>query len=52
LAAGHNRKAREEKLPLSERVRSVLVEHFSDELGACARLFGGHAEAWAARYGV
>ncbi|HKO19553.1 MAG TPA: sulfotransferase [Acidobacteriaceae bacterium] len=52
LAAGHNRKAREEKLPLSEPVKGVLVEHFAEELRVCAKLFGGHAEAWAARYGV
>lgn len=52
LAAGHNRKATSEKLTLTEEVRDVLVDHFADEVRECARLFGGQAKEWPARYGL
>lgn len=52
LPAGHNRKATHAKLELSEGAKAILVEHFKDELAACAKLFGSHAENWAARYGL
>lgn len=52
LAAGHNRKAKSEKLALTDDIRRVLVEHFADEVRECGRLFGGHAREWPARYGL
>ncbi len=52
LAASYNRKAENEKLPLSDRLREVLINHFEDELCACARIFGGHAKSWPERYGI
>lgn len=52
IEAGHNRKSSDAKLELTEPVKAVLVEHFREELCACARMFGGPAEAWAAQYGV
>jgi hypothetical protein len=32
--------------------RAVLVKHFTKELRTGATLFGGHAQDWAAKYGV
>jgi hypothetical protein len=52
LAAGHNRKAKSEKLTLTDEIRGVLVDHFADEVRECARLFGGQAKEWPARYGL
>lgn len=52
LAAGHNRKAKSEKLTLTDEIRGVLVDHFADEVRECARLFGGRAKEWPARYGL
>jgi hypothetical protein len=52
LVAGYNKKANSDKLELSEGIRSVLIEYFREELHACARLFGGHAQDWVQRYGV
>jgi hypothetical protein len=52
LAAGHNRKSNDKKLELTDQIKSVLIEHFTDELRACAQMFGGPAEAWAARYSI
>lgn len=52
LAASYNRKAENEKLPLSDRLREVLVNHFEDELRACARIFGGDARSWPEQYGI
>jgi hypothetical protein len=52
LSTSHNRKSSDEKLDLTDRIKAVLIGHFADELRACARMFGGPAEAWAAQYGV
>jgi Sulfotransferase family len=52
IPADHNRKATAEKLALPEAIRNVLVEHFREELHACASEFGPKAQAWMARYGV
>jgi hypothetical protein len=52
LAAGHNRKSSASKLEMTDQVRSVLVEHFRGEILDCAKVFSGHAETWAANYGL
>jgi hypothetical protein len=52
LVAGHNRKEQSEKLLPSEGVKAALTEYFGEELHACAHLFGGAAEGWAAKYGM
>jgi len=52
LAAGYNRKASRAKLDLTPPIQAVLVEHFRDELHACAKVFGGAAEEWPVRYGL
>jgi hypothetical protein len=51
LAADHNSKAKLEKLPLTDRVRSHLADFFAAELKACAQELGGPAAQWPARYG-
>ncbi len=51
LTAGHNPKAKLEKLELTASVRSHLAQFFEDELKACARELGGPALDWPARYG-
>jgi hypothetical protein len=52
LAAGYNRKASAKKLILPDRIREVLVDHFADELRACATVLGGHANEWVTKYGL
>jgi hypothetical protein len=52
FSADYNRKADFAKLPLSEPVRAVLIEQLADEIRDCARVFGGPAEQWPARYGL
>ena len=52
LPPGYNRKAKAAKLPLSVPIKEVLVEHFADELRACASLFGSYADGWKANYGI
>ena len=52
IAADHNRKASAVKLTLTDSIREVLVEHFQEELRACAKMFGGHAREWLVRYGL
>jgi len=56
IAAGpspdENRKSKHPKLPLSPEIEAVLSDFFRDELAACAKRFGGHAESWAERYRV
>jgi hypothetical protein len=47
-----NRKAKAAKLPLPDSIKSVLVEHFAEELRLCAQQLGGHAIKWAQSYGV
>lgn len=51
LAADHNSKARLEKLPLADEVRSHIAAFFEHELKACAAELGGPATEWPARYG-
>jgi hypothetical protein len=52
LAAGHNPKARMEKLELTEGVRAHLARFFADELKACAEELGGAAREWPGKYGI
>jgi hypothetical protein len=52
LPPEQNNKSRSKKMELTDRLKRLLVEHFRDELRACAETFGGHAAAWAANYGV
>jgi hypothetical protein len=49
---GFNRKARTAKLPMSANTRARLAEYFAEELHASARVFGGPAAAWPAKYGI
>ena len=52
IPAGYNRKAVRTKYELSKELEAVIVEHYRDELRACADTLGGPAKQWAARYGV
>jgi Sulfotransferase family len=52
LPADYNPKARLEKLPLSEEMRSYLARFFEAELKACATELEGPAKEWPARYGL
>ncbi|MFL5239005.1 MAG: hypothetical protein ACJ8EL_15670 [Rhizomicrobium sp.] len=52
ITADHNRKASDQKLELTEPIKTTMIEHFADELRACARMFGGRAKTWASEYGV
>jgi hypothetical protein len=52
IAADHNRKESDQKLELTEPIKTAMIEHFTDEMRACARMFGGRAHAWASQYGV
>lgn len=52
IAAGYNKKSQARKMELTDDIKTLLVEHFRDELRACAAAFGGHAGKWAANYGV
>jgi hypothetical protein len=47
-----NRKARAEKLEMSDAIKEVIVDFFKDELRAAAARFGGHAATWPSLYGV
>jgi hypothetical protein len=51
LAADHNSKARLEKLPLTDDMRSHIGHFFEQELKACAAELGGPAKEWPVRYG-
>ncbi len=53
LHPGFDRK--QDRIPnieMTDDVRAILIEHFEDELRACAREFGGPAELWPQRYGL
>jgi hypothetical protein len=52
LPASHNRKAEAKKLLMTDEIKTVLVEHFADELRASAELLGGPAKMWLERYGL
>jgi hypothetical protein len=52
LPANHNFQAGVAKLPLTESIKSVLVEQLSDEICESAQLFGGPAERWPAVHGL
>jgi hypothetical protein len=51
LPPGYNPKASGRKLELRDDIRDILAEHLQEELQTGAELFGGHARAWAERYG-
>jgi hypothetical protein len=48
----HNRKADKPKVEMSDDIKEVLVSYFAEELREAAKVFGGHAAQWAAKYGV
>ena len=48
----HNRKAEKPKLRMSAEIREILVQQFAGEIADCAGYFGGHANGWAAKYGI
>lgn len=50
--ADFNRKSGKPKTPMSEEIRARMVELFGEEVLACAKLFGGPATGWPARYGL
>jgi hypothetical protein len=52
LAPDDNKKSSAAKLTLTDDIKAVLVEFFTDEIRASAKRFGGHAVNWAAKYGV
>jgi hypothetical protein len=52
LPPDFNRKEGKSSLPLSEQLGHMLAERLSDELKACADMFGGPAEDWPKRYGL
>lgn len=52
LAPDHNRKSNVRKIEMPGRIRDVLVEHFADEIRACASLLGGAARSWPSLYGL
>jgi hypothetical protein len=52
LPASYNRKSDTAKLPLTEPIKAVLVEHCMAEIRACAGKLGGCATTWPARYGL
>ncbi|HWA88976.1 MAG TPA: sulfotransferase [Rhizomicrobium sp.] len=48
----HNRKADHAKTEMTPEVRDFLIAAFTEELRACAEVFGGPALNWPAKYGV
>jgi hypothetical protein len=52
LAPDDNKKSSAAKLTLTDDIKAVLVEFFTDEIRASAKRFGGHAVNWAAKYGI
>jgi hypothetical protein len=47
-----NRKAKAQKLELSDDIKAEIADFFKDELRAAAERFGGHAATWPALYGL
>ena len=52
LPANYNSKAQSRKLEMPEAIKGVLVEHFAEELRACAEVFQGYAVEWAHSYNI
>jgi hypothetical protein len=52
LEASHNRKSRFEKLKVGDAAMALMVEHFREELFACAGTFGDPARNWLRQYGL
>lgn len=50
-SANDNPDSKQEKLRLTEKVRSRVAKFFEQELKACASELGGPAKQWPARYG-
>jgi hypothetical protein len=46
VAANHNRKENNAKIPMPPEIRKRLIDFFASEYDDCARIFGGHAIAW------
>jgi hypothetical protein len=51
LKADYNAQARQEKLRLTDKVRSRVAQFFEQELKTCAEELGGPAKEWPARHG-
>jgi hypothetical protein len=52
LPADHNRKSQLRKIQMPDCIKQVLVDHFADEIRACARLLGDAAGSWPSLYGL
>ena len=52
MPAGYNRKDGQEKLLMTDEIRTALVRHFAGELRRCAETLGGPAANWSAKYGL
>lgn len=52
LAFDENKKSGKEKIALSDDAVAILIEHFTGELRAGAKLFESHAQEWVTRYGL
>jgi hypothetical protein len=52
LASDHNRKANSAMLFMEEATKAILIEHFREEILACAETYGGRATEWASKYGL
>jgi hypothetical protein len=52
IDAGWNHKAEAAKLILNDEAKAILIDHFKDEILACAKVFGGEAAKWPAKYGL
>jgi Sulfotransferase family len=47
-----NRKAKAQKLEMSDDIKAEIADFFKDELRAAAARFGGHAAKWPSLYGL
>lgn len=52
LPASYNDKAGRRRVPMTEPLRTALIDHFGQELLRCAEMFGGPANAWPKNYGI
>jgi len=52
LPANYNRKSAEAKLDMPDKIRSLLLDRYTEEIFACAETFGGAAREWPKRYGL
>lgn len=52
LSPDYNRKSGAKKLEMPVPIRDFLIDHFADEIRACASLLGGAARSWPSLYGL